>query len=169
MGSEMVSKASRSLLSLIRSNRRALRARGLTAADLLMLESLAVLAPVGFGRVSVAALGRLTGTGRATALRHVRRLQAVGAIVRLGSAMMVNARSVLSWCADACKDRAARLKFLYLRRKSKLVCTLQTHRSKDNKSAMNMGDLGALVPLDAVTARAELALTYIPVHLRVHK
>lgn len=145
----------KSLLSCIRSNRRALRARGLTAADLLTLEALAVKAPTGFARVSVAALGRMTGVTRMTALRHIRRLEAVGAVVRLGPALMVNARSVVKWAADACVSRAAHVKRLFLLRKSARVTGSATHRRQKGIENASMTETDMLVP-DRQTCLADL-------------
>lgn len=147
--------ASKSLLSLIRSNRKALRLRGLTAADILTLEAVAALAPCGFRRLSVAAVGRMVGTGRQTSLRHIRRLEAAGALVRLGPALMVNARSVLKWCADAVRGRVETLKRLYAQRKSRCVTTRPTHRRQEAEEGGNRADEALVIP-DRLTALADL-------------
>lgn len=152
------------ILSEIRSNRKELRNRGVTPTGLLLLESLAYKAPGGFVRLSVAALGRMVGVGRSTALRHIQKLEAIGAVVRLGPAIMINAKGVLSWCAQACKNRAAHLKRLFYKRKSESVRTLVTHRelNKTNDGETHQTWQNA----DASDARAVLAATYIPHWLR---
>lgn len=147
--------ASKSLLSLIRSNRKALRLRGLTAADILTLESVAAFAPSGFRRLSVAAVGRMCGTGRQTALRHIRRLEAAGAVVRLGPAIMVNVRSVLAWCADAVRGRVETLKRLYAKRNSERVTRRVTHRRQQDDEGSSVADEAMVIP-DRQTALADL-------------
>lgn len=137
------------ILSTIRSNRRALRQRGLTAADLLTLEALAVKAPEGLRRVSIAALGRMTGVSRMTALRHVRRLEAVGAVVRVGCALGLNVRGLLSWAAEAATARLERAKALFLLRKAKAVTHSATQRSVKSLEE------GRGSPCDAIPERHE--------------
>lgn len=124
-----------SLLSLIMRNRREFRARGLTAADLIVLESIARHCPLGMRRLSVAEVGRLVGLHRSTALHHVRRLEAFGAVVRLGAAMMCNARAVHAWSADAVKNRALHVKRLFSFRYSQLVGRRLPDRIKKDKTA----------------------------------
>lgn len=161
----MPKSAAPSTLARIRANRRALRRRGLQATDILMLEAVAHTCGDGLKRFSVAALGRLVGVGRATALRHVRRLEAVGALIRFRSAIGLNVAGVLSWCEEACRDRAAALKRLFLLRKSKSVCTRPPYREKKVKKEPE----GAVPVMDRLQALAELAETYVPVHLRRHR
>lgn len=148
------------ILSEIRSNRRELRNRGVTPTGLLILEALAYKAPGGFVRLSVAALGRMVGIGRATALRHVQKLEAIGAVIRLGPAIMVNAKGVLSWCAQACRNRAAHLKRLFHKKKSQHVCTLPTHRELLLTDSQESPETWA--NLHRTDATAILAATYIP-------
>lgn len=148
--------SSRSTLSLIRSNRYALRQRGIGATGLLILEALAYKAPSGFVRLSVAALGRMVGVGRSTALRHVQRLEACGAVTRLGPAILLNVRSVLSWCAEAVKERAAHAKRLFAKRKSQHVSTRHTHREEYTPQA------SSCLELSREEALRQLQTTYVP-------
>ena len=108
-------------LSHIMRNRRELRNRGVSAGALHVLESIARACPKGLTRLSVAAIGRMIGITRSVTLRHVQKLEALGLVVRIGSAIMVNARTVLRMAADAVKNRAAHLKRLFTKRKSKSV------------------------------------------------
>lgn len=148
------------ILSEIRSNRKELRNRGVTPTGLLILEALAYKAPNGLVRLSVAALGRMVGVGRSTALRHIQKLEAIGAVLRLGPAIMVNAKGVLKWCADACRNRAAHLKRLFSKKKSQHVRTRATHRevhiSKPEENSETWGEMHRSYAVEA------LAATYIP-------
>lgn len=157
------------IVAVIYRNRRALRERGLTAADLLFLEAVARHCGDAMKRLSVAAVGRMIGIRRSTALHHARRLQAAGALVRVQSAMMVNVRSVLSWAADAVKTHLEHAKRLFSLRYSQRVSTCLTHGSKEKKEGLG----GWLAPsptfdsgMDRHSALAELAASYVPVHLR---
>lgn len=150
---------------MIMGNRREFRARGLTAADLIVLESIARACPAGMRRLPVAEIARLVGLHRSTALHHVRRLEAFGVVFRLGAAMMVNARSVLSWAADAVKNRALHVKRLCLLRYSQLVGRRLPPRVKKDIPAAVVPDLAMPSP-DRASALADLKAAYVPLHLR---
>lgn len=158
-------------LSVIMRNRRELRKRGVTPAALLVLESIARAAPEGMARVSVAAVGRMVGIGRASALAHVRRLEARGLVVRMGPAMMVCARSVLRVAADAVNARAQHLKRLFLKKKAQAAARMAAlyqvpAPDASCKAPASFFDAGSP---DRATARAELQRLYVPVHLRQAK
>lgn len=157
-----------STLSIIRANRRELRNRGVTPSGLLMLEALAVEGQrrktSGFIRLSVAALGRIAGIGRSTALRHVQRLEQIGAVMRLGPAIMLNVKGVLKWCADACKKRSAHLRRLYSKPKSQRVRTRATH--SEEKYTSNQAQPEPKPIGDRLDALSWLRSNYIPPHLR---
>lgn len=125
----MATKPHNSLLSQIRANRRGLRARGLTAADILALEAVAAVAPSGSRRLSVAALGRLIGVSRVAALKRIRRLEAAGAVVRMRRTLILNVRGVLGWLESAVKDRLAAVKRRFSLGKSQNV----NQRVTDNR------------------------------------
>lgn len=154
-------------LSKIRSNRRELRKRGVTPAGLLVLEACAYRCGDGMARVSVAALGRMVGVSRSAALRQVQRLEALGALVRIGSAIMLNVRGVLSWCTSAALARVEHVKRLYLRKKQAAAA-----RVFGGGVAPAAGSTPVPVPLPVPSSQsrqealAELAASYVPVHLR---
>lgn len=158
-------------LSTIMRNRRELRKRGVTPAALLVLESIARAAPEGMARVSVAAVGRMVGIGRASALAHVRRLEALGLVVRMGPAMMVCARSVLRVAADAVKGRAQHLKRLYDKKKAQATARMAAlYQSGSSDAGRDRpASFGDPVSPDRAAARAELQRLYVPVHLRQAK
>lgn len=157
-----------STLLIIRSNRRELRDRGVTPSGLLILEALAYQAQVrksgGFIKLSVAALGRMVGIGRSTALRHVQRLERIGAVMRLGPAIMLNVKGVLAWRKEAAKKRAAQVKRLYSKRKSPRVRTRATHREEIYTSPQAQPETPPQG--DRLDALAWLRSNYIPPHLR---
>lgn len=158
-------------LSVIMRNRRELRQRGVTPAALLVLESIARAAPEGMARLSVAAVGRMVGIGRASSLAHVRRLEALGLVVRMGPAMMVCARSVLRVAADAVKGRAQHLTRLYRKKKAQAAARMAAlyqvpPPDAGRKAPASFGDAGSP---DPARARAELQRLYVPVHLRQAK
>ena len=148
-----------------------------------MLEALAFKAPGGLSRISVAALGRMAGVGRSTALRVVQRLERIGAVVRVGPSIMLNTASVLKWLAAGCMERARACRQRYLAEKerarrrreaakalkekaeSESVAYHATHRERIYNSG---ADAGWLVP-ERAQALAELSATYVPVHLRGKK
>lgn len=158
------------LLSQIRANRRGLRLRGLTAADILALEAVAAVAPTGARRLSVAALGRLIGVSRAAALNRVRRLEAAGALIRMKSlhrkragVLMLNVRGVLAWLETAVKGRLSGSNRLFSLWKRKTVNHLLTDNRTFQEKGLEAGEVG--IP-DRQTALAALRACYVPVHLR---
>lgn len=154
-------------LSTIMRNRRELRARGVTAGALHILEAIARQAPEGLVRLSVAALGRIAGIGRSTALRHVQRLEELGMVVRIGPAIMVNAKTMLKVAADAVKNRAAHLKRLFLKRESKSVRTRQQHRTRTLLLDHDSAQIGETMA--RADAMRQLRETYIPPYLRKNR
>jgi len=130
------------LLSKIRSNRRGLRARGLTSGDILALEAIAAVSGGG-RRLSAAAIGRLVGVSRSTGLWRVRRLEAVGAIIRLRGAILLNVKGMLGWLETACRERLASVKRLFIKNKSKNVSFLATHNRTEIKKPSEMPEFAA--------------------------
>lgn len=156
-----------SLLSTIRANRRELRARGCTAADLLFLESVAAMMAgrLGLIRLSVAAVGRMLGIARSTALRHCERLEERGLLLRCRFGIAVNVSAVLAAAADAVKHRAEHLKRLFQKRFLESVSTRLTHSVQVSKELVQEpGE--AVAAVSSFDARAALAAMYVPVHLR---
>jgi len=99
-------KSEKSLLSMIRANRRGLRQRGLTGSDLLAVEAIAFV--VGQGRkrsVRVADLARLLGVSRQAAHARVKRLEIIGALFRVGGAVLLNVRGLLRWSVESIAAR----------------------------------------------------------------
>lgn len=150
-------------LQIIMRNRKQLRLRGVTAGALHILEAIARQAPGGFVRLSVAALGRIAGIGRSTALRHVHRLEALGLVVRLGPAIMLNAKTMLAVAAEAVASKAAYLKRLFLKKKSKTVRTRQQHGTYLDTNGVSEPLLSREESL------ADLRAMYIPPHLRKNR
>lgn len=155
--------ARNSLLSQIRANRRGLRARGLTAADILALEAVAAVAPSGARRLSVAALGRLVGVSRVAALKRVRRLEAAGALIRMRRTLILNVRGVLGWLESAVKDRLASVKRRFSLVKSQNVNQRVTYNRTETERGLEAGEM--VIP-DRQTALAALKSSYIPHYLR---
>lgn len=156
--------AQETVLSDIRKNRRELRKRGLTGADLLTVESIAfVLA----GRRSchAADVARLVGVSRQAAWRRIVRLEALGAVIRIGRAVMLNIRGLLRWATEgvAARLEAARLRFQ--KKKREVVNLLATHRSEEVQKPFTE----PLLTVFGTVAenRAALSALYVPVHLRV--
>lgn len=138
----MAMKPHNSLLSQIRANRRGLRSRGLTAADILALEAVAAVAPSGSRRLSVAALGRLIGVSRVAAWKRIKRLEAAGAVIRMRRTLILNVRGVLGWLEAAVKDRLASVKRRFSLAKSQNV----NHRVTDNRIEKERGlEYGPLI------------------------
>lgn len=92
----------RDALGAVRTNRRALRRRGLSGEDVSFLE-LWLAMP----RASLAALGRIRGYTRQAARARVLRLEAAGAVVRLYGRMIPNVRGLLRWSAEGVRQRLA--------------------------------------------------------------
>lgn len=158
--------ASRSVLTEIRKNRRELRKHGLTGADLLAVESVAVALTGRRRSVHVAEIARLCGISRQAAWRRVVRLEALGAVFRVGRAVMLNIRGLLRWSAEgvAARLEAARLRFQ--RKKAKVVTGGLPHTVKQAVQAST----DALLTVCGTVAenRAALAALYVPLHLRVN-
>lgn len=155
--------AQETVLSDIRKNRRELRKRGLTGADLLTVESIAfVLA----GRRSchAADVARLVGVTRQAAWRRIVRLEALGAVIRIGRAVMLNIRGLLRWATEgvAARLQAARLRFQ--RKKREVVNLLATHRREEVLKPFS--DPLLTVCGTVAENRAALAGMYIPVNQR---
>lgn len=156
--------AKNSVLTLVRGNRHELRKRGLTSADVLALESIAYLAERGRGRsVRAAAVGRSLGVTRQAAHLRVRRLEAAGAIFRVGGAILLNVRGLLKWAAAAVRGRLEAVRRCFDRKKACSVKHVLTHRVQDMEETIGAG------LVDRFDAVEQLRATYIPVHLRVHK
>jgi hypothetical protein len=158
---------STSLLSTIRSNRRELRSRGCTASQLLILEAVAFKASGALCRLSVAAIGRLVGISRSVALRHIQKLEAIGAIIRLPRAILLNTSGILKWCAAACNKRVQHLKALFIKRKKQNVVQSATHREE----RYSLEPKNDLLPVysSVADARSALLSCYIPLHLRSNR
>lgn len=92
----------RDALAAVRTNRRALRRRGLSGEDVSFLE-LWLAMP----RASLAALGRIRGYTRQAARSRVVRLETAGAVVRLHGRMLPNVRGLLRWSAEGVRQRLA--------------------------------------------------------------
>lgn len=92
----------RDALAAVRTNRRALRRRGLSGEDVSFLE-LWLAMP----RASLAALGRIRGYTRQAARARVLRLEVAGAVVRLFGRMLPNVRGLLRWSAEGVRQRLA--------------------------------------------------------------
>lgn len=123
---------SNKLLSQLQGNRFAIRQLGVCATGLLILESIAYKQPGGgLVRVGPSELGRRAGVRRQTAHQHLRKLEALGLVVKLGCAYMLNVKTILAMVADAVKARAAHLKRLFLKKKSQSVRHRLTHRNKN--------------------------------------
>lgn len=155
------------VLSEIRKNRRELRKRGLTGADLLAVESIAFVQSGRRRSVHIAEVARLTGVTRQAAWRRIVRLEAIGAVFRVGRAVMLNVRGLLRWSADAIAARleAARLRFQ--RKKAKVVTPPLLHRVKEVLTSPTE----ALLTICGTVAenRAALKACYVPVHLRGYR
>jgi len=82
-------------VSIIRHNQRALRKVGASTADLHSLDVIARAAPSGLARMTGGDLGRITGVSRQTACYHMRRLEALGLILRIGSMVMISVDGLL--------------------------------------------------------------------------
>lgn len=123
------------MIGLIAANLRELRKRGLTAADLLALEKLAILAKGGGGKVRVADLGRMLGIGRSGAHKRLVRLEEKGVVVRFFRCVCLNVRGLLSVDAAAAKSRAACKALVHwtkrLKRRHAETQTRQTERKSD--------------------------------------
>lgn len=158
-----IDKKTRSLLAHVRSNRNALRKRGLTAADILTLEAIIAACPNGLRRFSTAAVGRMIGIKRSGAHARVARLMAVGAVFRVGSALGVNARGLMQWAEDGARDRLAALKSLYSKARGEKVRRPDTHRRPEDKKDDESCEIVSLSRFDAL---AQLRATYVPVWLR---
>lgn len=102
-----------SMVGLIAGNLRELRKRGLTSADLLCLEKLAILSLKGRGIVRVSDVGRLLGIGRAGAHKRLKRLILGEVVVKVGRCVMLNVRGLLAMDAEAAKCRMARARELF--------------------------------------------------------
>lgn len=117
-------------LAAVRCNRHELRRRGLTSADLAQLE-LMLARP----RLPLAAIGRILGYSRSAAWHRARRLEALGAVLRLGARLLPNVRGLLRWAREGVAERrraASRARprpweFLRHRRK-----TLKTHAESES-------------------------------------
>lgn len=164
------------MIGVIASNLRELRKRGLSAADLLALEKLAILCRKGRGIVRPSDLGRLLGITRQGAHKRLARLTEKGVALRVGRAVMLNVRGLLAMAVDAAKERAARpkpLHWLAKWRASKPCAThtRQTERKGDERgpaateSALiadwRVGDVG----LDGrkIVGQRKLGLLFVPV------
>lgn len=135
---KMAKALQQSMVGLIASNLRELRKRGLTPADLLALEKLAVLARNGSGIVRVSDLGRLLGIGRAGAHYRIGQLVAKSVAVRVGRCVILNVKGLLAMAADAVKARLARAKELFSwERMPKRSKPLTDTRQEDKKEAKN--------------------------------
>lgn len=156
------------VLSVIRSNRRELRNRGLTAADILFLESLAFVTAQRRARsVGIAAVGRLIGVSRQAAHQRSLRLEAAGAVFRVGGALMLNVRGLLAWTASAVKSRLEAVRRAFQRKKERSVKHLLTHRGLDKNPSTNMFTDPLLAVVGTVAENlAALKSAYVPVHLR---
>lgn len=131
------------MIGLIAGNLRELRKRGLSAADLLALEKLAILCSRGSGIVRVSALGRLLGIGRAGAHKRLARLTEKGFAVRVGRAVMLNIRSILAMACDAVKARASRAKELFSWQRSRKRFQSATDTRQEDKRGFEDGPIAA--------------------------
>jgi hypothetical protein len=158
----------RSVLTVIRANRRELRNRGLSAADILFLESLAFVMGNGRARsVGIAAVGRLVGVSRQAAHQRSVRLEAAGAVFRVGGALMLNVRGLLSWAASAVKSRLEAVRRAFQRKKERSVKHLLTNRVIETKPTTNSVTDPLLAVVGTVAMNLEaLKSMYVPVHLR---
>ena len=132
--------------SFIAKNRRQFRRYGLTGEDMSFLETW-----VSNPKASLAGIGRMRGYSRQTAHRRAVKLQAIGAVLRVGRRLYFNVQGLLRWCAEGATERAAALsraqqarrlaaKGLKLLRKSESVTPPVTHRGKDYVPSAENGD-----------------------------
>lgn len=161
----------RSVLTEIRANRHELRKRGLTAADLLALESVAWVQSGRRRSVRCSEVARLTGVSRQAASRRLQRLEVLGAVFRVGGAVMLNIRGLLRWSADGIAARLEAARRRFLKKKAECVNGLLSHRERKEPLAESGGVLALTDPLLAVVGtiaenKAWLAAHYVAPHLR---
>lgn len=154
----------KSILSVIRGNRHELRKRGLTGADIAALDSLAYLTALRRARsVRGAEVARSMGVSRQFVHRLVCRLEAAGAVIRVGGAIMLNVRGLLKWASDAVRGRLDAVRRCFVKKNARSVNARMTHRVKERETGETM-----VIP-DRSEALKALAAGYVPVHLRVHR
>lgn len=153
---------------MIRGNRRALRERGLTSADILALEVIAFQQEQGRVRsVRISALARLLGVSRQSVHRRLDRLHAAGAVVAIGRGVFLNVRGLLRWCAKAALDRLAAVRRSFERKKAPSVNARCATEGKKEETTVETGLDASLQVFGTVAEnRAALAALYVPLHLR---
>ena len=163
----------KSPLSVIRSNRKELRKRGCSAGDLLILEAVAFKSPQGgLVRVSVAAVGRMVGVGRSSALRSIQKLERLGAVVRIGAAMMLSVRFVLKQLLSDAVERAKSLRRAFclhrkrLRERSELIKALETKAESESVAHCATHRAKYISPDAVPVGHGSVVEGYVPVHLR---
>lgn len=129
------------MVGLIGRNLRELRKRGLSSADLLALEKLAILCRKGRGIVRPSDLGRLLGISRQGAHARLARLAGAGVAVRLGRAVMLNVRGLLAMAADAARARAERPKPLHWWTKWQDRQSSATHTRQEERKGVERGQV----------------------------
>ena len=97
---------------IIAKNRRGLVVRGFAPSDRQILE-LAARNP----RASIAALGRMAGMARQNAWRAFKRLEAFGALARIGHLTVVQAKWIERLTVETAKERWAHLRKIKEQRK----------------------------------------------------
>lgn len=140
-----------SFVGLIAKNFRELRKMGLTSADLLALQQLAILCRNGSGIVRVSSLGRLLGISRSGAHYRLARLERLGVVVRVGRAVILNVKSLLRMAARAVVARAAHAKELFSWQKKAKRSKPQTDTRQIDKRGLEKGDLFDLSVSEVLT------------------
>lgn len=157
------------MIGLISRNLRELRKLGLSSADLLALEKLAILCRKGRGIVRVSDLGRLLGISRQGAHKRLSRLCAASCAVRVGRAVMLNVKGLLAMAADAARARAERPKPLHWwkiwqNRQPSATLTRQEERKGSENGAQ--ADAAPLIWTEADEKRRREAQSYAAIAAR---
>jgi len=161
-----------SALTAVRRNRKGIRRKlGLTSQAVQCAEEYVAMS-LTKPRVTASDVARCLGLHRSQVSRHLKLCCEVGLLVKVGRTFVLMAKSVLSWSAEFAAQRRQHLAALRSKRfksltKSRFVAYGSTHTTKKDLGQLEGSETGALpVFSDRLEAVAQLAATYVPVHLR---